>query len=306
VSRAVEYEPGLVEEAVLAAVRGRPAEPAFRAERNPIYEIAEADERERRFRELHAAWFARLGLEAPLAGVLGEEPAATVGIARWLMARAGSRGGEGAELFVAGEGGARRQTVVVRVCPDTLADPGRFGAFLRREVAHLADMLDPRFGYTPGLGPVTGGIPDALLRERYRVLWDTVIDGRLDRLGRAAAGARAARLREFAAAFAMLGPRVEAAFERFFGAAAPTHAELMRFAVNPGGSSGRDGRRLWPGDACPLCRLPAHVFEPDPDGLPGVVREQIRGRHPRWQPADGLCRQCADLYRAGAAAASKG
>jgi hypothetical protein len=161
-------------------------------------------------------------------------------------------------------------------------------------------MLDPRFGYAPGLGAAGGGAPDALLRERYRVLWDTAIDGRLQRLGRAPAGARDARLREFTAAFPMLGGGVEAAFERFFGAESLTHAELARFAAAPGRSPGRDAGRAWPGEACPLCRLPTHDFEGDAGRLPGEVRERIRRRHPRWRPADGLCRQCADLYQAAA------
>src|SRR3990172_6473795 len=71
-SFAVEYEPRLVEEATLLALRGAEAEPAFRRQRDRLYEIADPEAREARFRALHAAWFERLGLGRTIGQALGE------------------------------------------------------------------------------------------------------------------------------------------------------------------------------------------------------------------------------------------
>ncbi len=60
----VEFHPRLVEEAVFAALRGRPESRTFHRERDPIYREADPEERERRFAALHAAWFERLDLAA--------------------------------------------------------------------------------------------------------------------------------------------------------------------------------------------------------------------------------------------------
>jgi len=76
-------------------------------------------------------------------------------------------------------------------------------------------------------------VPAPLLRERYRVLWNTSIDGRLVRLGLVPPVCRAHRFREFARTFPMLGDRTAEAFTRCFEAAAVTHAELMRGACAP-------------------------------------------------------------------------
>lgn len=297
---AVEYEPQLVEEAVLAAMRGHPAESEFRASRDTLYGIPDAEEREMRFRVLHAGWFERLALGETVLAALREQPSIAANTARCLVALAPSRAEEGVELFVAGGGaaGPPRRTVVLRLRPETFTDLERLRALLRHELLHLADMLDPDFGYTPGGPGGVGSVPDALLRDRYGVLWDTCIDGRLQRLGWAPVGVRAERLRKFRAAFPMLGERTEE-FERFFGAAGSTHADLLAFAARPEGAPGDAGR--YPGAPCSLCALPTHAFEPDPDRLPRAVQARIRHRFPAWRPADGLCRQCADLYGAATA-----
>lgn len=293
---AVEYQPELVEEAVLAAMRGRPGEAEFRASRDTLYGIPDAEERETRFRVLHGAWFERLALGEAVVAALREQPAISASSARCLLALAPSGEEEGVELFVAGGGAAGpvRRTVVLRLRPETFTNPERLRALLRHELLHLADMLDPRFGYVPG-GPGLG-VPDALLRERYRVLWDTCIDGRLRRLGWAPVSVRVERRREFAATFPMLGEQLEPAFDWFFGASALTHADLLKFAAEPEAAFGLARRGPHPGERCPLCRLPTRVFAPDPDRLPRAVRERILGSFPGWHPTDGLCRQCADLY----------
>jgi hypothetical protein len=216
---------------------------------------------------------------------------------------------EGAELFVAPGNGSRegaRRTLVLRVRPETFTCPDRLRALLRHELLHIADMLDPAFGYEPRWAEPARAPLDHLFRERYRILWDAFIDGRLVRLGRAPGAVRGERLGEFARAFGMLGERTEEAFGRFFGATRLTHAELGAFAADPEGALGRRKNRRHPGEGCPLCGFPSHAFEPEPDRLPAAVRRRIRESFPSWKPADGICRLCADLYRSRAGLAEEG
>jgi hypothetical protein len=100
-------------------------------------------------------------------------------------------------------------------------------------------MVDPAFGYEKEL-PRVDQDPAVvnLLRERYRVLWDTTIDGRLCRGGRLGARARAARLSEFTRAFPMLSEGAEMAFAPWFDEPRPTHAAMVEFIQEPLGSGG--------------------------------------------------------------------
>jgi hypothetical protein len=233
----IEYEPRLVEDAVLRALSGRAEEAEFRAERDPLYEIADPEEREARFRAFHAAWFRRLGLGQGIDEALQEQPSVAANVLRCLVAYTPWAREEGAELFVPSRSTAAaplEPVVLIRLRPETLTLSDRLRALLRHELLHIVDMLDPDFGYEPWLpSSGAGRAKEQLVRDRYRVLWDAYIDGRLARLGGAPAGIRAERLSEFRRAFPMLGERAEETFEHFFEAASCRHAELMAFALDP-------------------------------------------------------------------------
>ena len=301
------YEPGLMEEAVLHASRGHREERAFRRARDRAYEIPEPEAREAAFRELHAAWFERLGLGLPLAQALSEQPSIAAETAGCRVGIARSRQEEGAELFVGpprpGVAERERRWVVIRLRSEAVGAADRLLAFLRHELFHIADMLEPGFGYEPRLRPeVVGPFPERLLRDRYRVLWDATIDGRLVHRGLASPAVRTERFREFARSFPMLGACAEETFARFFDGSRFSHADLVAFAAHPGGALGTDPSGPHPGERCPLCRFPTHAFEPDPSALPGAALERLREEFPKWAPGHGLCQQCADLYRARAVA----
>lgn len=269
---AIEYEPRLVEETVLRALRGRAEEAKFRAERDRLYEIADLEERDAAFRAFHAVWFERLGLGREINEAVQERPSVAANTTRCLVACASSDGDEGAELFVSpGKGAdeAPRRAVLIRLRPETLMFPDRLRFVLRHELTHIADMVDPGFGYEPRI-PASNAGPsrEPLLQERYRVLWDAFIDGRLARLGWASAGIRAERLHDFTRAFPMLRERTRKAFDRFFEGTSLTHADLVAFAADPERTLGRKQASPHPGGGCPLCGFPTHDFEPEPDRLP--------------------------------------
>ena len=233
----IAYDPGLVEAAVLAGVAARGVERSFRHERDTLYEVADAETREDAFRSLHARWFLRLGLDAPFRQALDELPEVGRRCARCLVARATRASDEAADLRVLPSG---LPTILVLIRPETVVAPESLLGFLRRELLHVADMLDPRFGYAPdSLGG--GGLPhDTLLRSRYRTLWDTFVDGRLVRRGHALDSVRADRLREFRRVFPALGNRADVEFERFFGTDGLSHADLAAF-VRGNGTAAKPG-----------------------------------------------------------------
>ncbi len=283
-----EFDPRLIEAAVLAAVTGRPGEREFHAERDGLYQIAEPEPREAAFGTLHARWFERLAMDRPFRETLAERPEIAARCGRWLVTRAGGSRDEAADLLVAP---SAPPTLLVRVTPETLAAGERLGLLLRRELLHVADMLDPRFGYRPALPEgVAGGARESVVRGNYRILWDAYVDARLARLGLVPAGARTARLSEFVTAFPHLGAGAAAAFERFFGTPELTHAEILAFAA--GGPDGTSAPH------CRLCELPTRALAPAPEALPAEVRAIIARDFPSWRPADGLCARCAELYAA--------
>jgi len=290
-SPAVTYDAQLVEETVLLAMRAEPPErqTAFRQDRDSIYEVADADMRDTGFRELHARWFVSLELGRPLERALGERP--ELMLARGCsVLRAQCLPEEAADLAA----GADAPLIVICLRPQSLIDRERLLPFLRHELMHVADMLDPAFGYEREL-PVSEAGPayDGILRDRYRVIWDTTIDGRLVRGGLLPATARQVRLAEFARAFPMLAERTEECFARWFGEARPVHREIVTFAMTPGSCPA--GRRL--DGRCPLCRLPVAVLDGQVERLAAETVAELVRRYPQWRPELGLCRQCADLSR---------
>lgn len=295
------FDPGLVEEVVLLRIARHADEHEFRRARNRLYLLAEGEQREHAFQELHATWFMRLGLAQPIHTALGELPILAERCRRCLVRRAPARQDEGADLLVAeGEGRAAR-TVLMRLRAGAFDDTGELLALLRAELLHVADMLDPAFGYEPTLPPADGGPSyERLLRDRYRALWEVSVAGRLTRRGVARPDAKAEAYRVFVAAFAMLGASADAAFARFFDADTTTHAALMAFAAAPRGAAARG---LTPGGRCPLCRFPTYAPEPAPEHLGIDVVQHIVADFPEWRRHHGLCRQCADLYRARAVSA---
>ena len=290
----VELDPALVEEAVLVAIEREGSERRYRyrRERDPIYEIEDLEDRERRFRDLDAQWFAALHLGQPVSSLLRESDAVLSGVSKCLVLKAERGKEEGADLYesrskVPSDG---RPVLVLKLTPRSLLDFARAELFLRRELLHVEDMLDPSFAYVRDLPGIEGGPShENLLKSRYRVLWDTTVDGRLHARGKLPPEAKALRQREFIETFVALGPEAASCFDKFFRGPRPRHLELVAFAMTPGGRESSSGR-------CPLCGFPTTAFHENPERLEARLVTTIQNEFPRWRPAEGICRQCADLY----------
>lgn len=297
------YAPDLVEEAVLLAERTAPSDEAraFRRERNRIYELPDSEVREARFRSLHLRWFSHLAFDRTVEQIVSQREDIAGRVAEGRVLRALTRADEGADLLDAAStalGGDSRPMLVLRLRPETLVEPDALPGLLLHELMHVGDMIDPSFGYQRSL-PASDGGPsgDNILRDRYRVLWDVTIDGRLARARHDRRGGddREARWQEFAGTFSMLGERCRDAFDEWFDRIRPTHQSLVTFALAlsaSGSANNGDSRR------CPLCRFPVASLDPRPERLSPATAVAIRINHPAWRVQQGLCSQCLDLYEA--------
>ena len=294
----VRYEIRLVEETVVRAASGLPLsdQRLFHRQREAAYTVADRDEQEALFAQVHRSWFAGLGLHRPLDQALAESGALRLRAAACRVAWAGSRKAEGADLFDQNDRD-RPPVILVRLRPESLLEPESLLRFLWHEFQHLADMLDPVFGYRKRL-PVSDAGPsyDNILRNRYRVVWDTTIDGRLSRRGVAGSEVRQVRSREFRATFRMLGDRGDAVFDGWFDDDHPTHDRLVAFVLDPTSAGGHTEGRF--AGRCPICRFPTAVLDPHPERLTEGARRELTADHPRWSLERGLCSQCVDLYLA--------
>jgi len=231
----VQCDPQLIEMAVHAAVRGAATEREFQDAREACYESAGSEARERAFVAVNQAWFARLRLASPILEVIEEFSYVSARTARCILAPAYRARDECAELY-----GhmptpcADKPTLVIRLRPESFARPNEITGLLRHELMHISDMLDPAFGYDPSPQQFLhdDGVP-TVLRDRYRALWDTYIDGRLVQEGRGAGISYERRRAEFCSVFKMLDPLNIPAFDKVFGAAELTHRHLLDFSRNP-------------------------------------------------------------------------
>jgi hypothetical protein len=295
----LHYDPRLLEQAVFLAQRAGRKAPGLNHERNRIYE-ALADERERRFEELYRSWFKRLELGTIIERAVQEQPAiASLPGCCFVLYTARTKE-EGAELFVDSDGGPeQRRTLRILIRPESLLEPERLLTFLRHELLHIADMLDPAFAYHPDLpASESGPTYDALLRARYTALWDTTINGRMVNRRWLPPSARGEQLVEFALTFPMLEQATERIFESFFSTEPHSHEQFVAFAQNPREALAHASGALQPGSRCPLCGFPSYSFEPAPERMDNFTVAEIMHDFPEWHPGRGLCIQCSDLYRA--------
>jgi hypothetical protein len=241
-----------------------------------------------------------LKLGEPIEKALAEQPIVTSAISACVVARAAGQKHEGAELFVNPDGESsdrEKKTVRLLLRTESLLKQSELLSFLRHEFYHIVDMLDPAFGYEPFLPPAEGGpTHDSLLRERYRTLWDTAIDGRMVQRGWLPESCRDQHLADFARPFPMLGEETERIFSVYFHKEPHTHAQFVAFAQSPWVAAAKEAISHQLGSRCPLCAFPTYAFAPELEKLSDKVIAEIQSDFPNWQIAQGLCVQCADLY----------
>lgn len=301
----VQYDPRLVEETVFLACRqDRQLESEFHARIDPLYDSLGSRASAQKFIEVYAAFFETLKLGSTLATLMAERPLIETHVGRCVIRDAARTKNESAELFV--KQGEQPTTpadrsLIIQVCPQSLLSPNRVVARFRRDFLHVSDMLAEQFSYKP---EALDGLParQNLIRDRYRVLWDIFVQGRLTREGVAEESFTSRLHTMFDRVFERQAPDLRTVFDRVFRDHGLAHRQLLDWAIHPttlfneGSVSLPTRERQSPGEECPLCGFPTHDWFQFPTDDSHSVIDAICSAHPKWRPASGACRQCAEIY----------
>ena len=200
--------------------------------------------------------------------------------------------------------------VGIKLIPRRFYDPA-INRYLRHELTHISDMLNPAFGYDPDTKVGVSPGEEHLIMNRYRVLWSLHVDSRIARGGKDPMFSREYRLREFRSWYRKISPtQVESVFEGLWQTDYLTHAELAEMAqdtirVMERAVEVEDGEvpqvptkpMLMPGFPCPLCRFPTYAWVEDLDEkVEKFVLDYIRENHPGWDVEYGACDRCVEVY----------
>jgi hypothetical protein len=286
----LRLDPRLLEEAVHLELRRRldagdagPSE-AYHRQADSFYALA-GGHRESAFVSLHRRLFGELGFEAGITGALARQRETLAGLESLACLRALAHEDEGADLGA--QAGPR--AAVLRVRAARFLAPGELARFLDHELTHVADLLSSVFAHDPG--SLAGIAPHRrrLVQERYRALWAASVDGRLERRGLGPVAGRDEHRRALRRGFPFLpASELDAVLDRLWRDPAPTHARLVALAT---GRAPREPHQ--PGAPCPLCAFPTHRWA-DATELALIVA--IRTDVPGWEPEDGLCDRCLEMY----------
>jgi len=294
----IRFDPTYIEEVVFLELKAREVSgdaqlsQAFHAAWDAIYDSeGSAEDRDTRFHQAASRYFQELGLRDLIMKRFEEFPFVRIGVHVVMIRRAWSRKEECVELYV------RESSRMLQMTLQTSRslERERFVTFLRHELMHVSDMLNPAFGYKPH--PELGGIYELeqdLARERFRVLWNIFVDGRMRRCGWRTVIDETTRRRELERAFPSWEPkRRQAVFNELFSHEQCMQQELLELAKNEGlmQSLGDGGVR------CPLCHFPTRDGVRKWEGVWAVVAEAIQKDFPHWNPTQGACTQCGELYR---------
>jgi hypothetical protein len=313
----IEYEPALIEEIVRQEMQRREnVSDTSLFERyqdltEPLYALSE-EARDPAFVTLHKKLFADLGFQKLVQNTLGELPRlAQQGVTGVLFQRAESRAEEGADLV--DNLSARKKWIVVKLRPQAFSERSMKN-FLRHELMHIADMLDPQFEYDRSTeAKQMNGAPacsfvdrsrlpptkERLIRQRYGLLWCITIDGRLARSGKEPVMDREERLRQFETVFSM-GKEF---FEALWKSERPSHRELWQMARTPTKISKWAGQSALysvesvtaPGSPCPLCGFPTFCWVVSDELDPIAAR--IQHDFPTWEPGQSICARCWEFLQ---------
>ncbi len=230
----IEYEQSLVETTVFLAVRNDDRlECELHQVVDHLYEIPDEEIRQREFVPVFREFFTKLGFDRLIAGLLAERPLVGELVDRCVVREAPRKKAQSAELLVQGnKGGEDRvgRTLVFQICPQSFLDTGRLIELMRRDLLHVTDMLDEQFGY---VRETFSGDPSQqnLQRDRYRVLWDIHVEGRLKRERREING-KEERLRHALARVFQVDTEngISRFFQHVLDAKSLTHRQLMDWA----------------------------------------------------------------------------
>lgn len=291
------YHPDLVQDVVFMELQKREDTEIYNEYHRLANEIYEADEviRSRDFKKLDARFFQTLGLHKPLNDVLKDLKCLSEGLQVIHVSKARTKDEIGSDLA------RNKQEVFLKIFPEDFAEPASFKKMLRHELMHVADMLDERFEYGDEKLALSA-IQENAVRERYKVLWDTFIDSRLERLEKNDPARKEERFQAFKALFNSVTKSSERdTFEGLWAETALTHGRLKELANKPflvttyAGAGSMQSESPLVGGPCPICKCPTHEWVKGPEIRPEAI-ERAKADSTGWEPEQGMCTTCHEYY----------
>jgi len=290
----INFDSTFIEEAVFLLMRAKQGDVFFTGfynEKEEIYQKATSnEEREDAFKLLYERYFCTLGLEEFFLNICKDFPQLYKPETRVVVKRVWNKKREEAELYVH----PHQKTVYLGILVRRMLDLVFLESFLRHELMRISDMLSYNFQYSPH--PVLGGkneIEDNLIRERFRLLWDFYIDVRLREKKFQTVKSYDEYKEEFERKFFFLDPlERERILIKIHGCESLMQIDLLSWAGDPRSIKvlGEGGLR------CPLCDFTSFTSM-DLCGAETIsVVNEIKKDYPHWDPQQGICSQCFDLY----------
>lgn len=305
----IEYEPELLEESVFRALHCgefalKPLAAEYHRRAEPLYAMPEGHSRDAAFQKLQTEMFEKAGLQRPIDEVFACFPHILKKVERAVFISAQQRREEEAELF---GGTGQPFSIVTRLCVNTLINSAAFDKFAYHEFSRIDDMLNDIFGYMRKAE--IGGenrVQQDIVRDRFRELWDILIDARLARVGRPITQDESCHRSRFTRLFGSseITQQIFAKLWTLDLPDAPRHQALLRASEAPQTLCDFVGidhviqeaemRRF--ANLCPICNCATREWEPNAELLPQSVIARIKSRKPEWFPAKGVCRQCVEFF----------
>lgn len=292
----VTFDPTFIEECVFLYVKvlerkgTRDLPTFFYNGRENLYSIDTTSEREKAFLSFNEEMFSKTGLRSFFSNVFSEYSLLEAAGAHICVRRVWEKKREGSELYCEGA----RKTVLLTFQSNRVEDLPFLETYLRHELLHISDMMDPAFAYDPhpALG-TESELEEHLTRDRFRILWNLYVDARLCSENKRPMKTLESHRKDFNRAFFPLNDQErEETFQKMISRRGLTQSELIGWA--------KDERlRLTIGQGgilCPLCRFTCFERMDNWLGERKAIAQAIRADYPDWDDSKGVCRQCFDLY----------
>ncbi|MCH7886918.1 MAG: hypothetical protein IIA58_03045 [Candidatus Marinimicrobia bacterium] len=298
----LEYSPTLIEEAVMRFISDREEETVFRDQRNALYEIEDTEQRDSAFQNFHLFWFAKLALDTPLVESLCSYPFIISKVDRVAIVQAPAKKKEGAELFRKNDklysSDEKNTSILITLTPEQFRNTDRLLDYLRHELQHIEDILNPDFGYKiDSSDPKVSSLIDSLFLQRYSVLWDLTVDGRLSNKEFQTSLPKKIHFEKFQQTFQLPLGESSKLFDYFFDNPNPMHEKLVDFVVDPLGwlKDRKDAKDISKGN-CSLCTFSSTDLSVIPKLFSEEIIELIQKENLDWKLSDPVCGQCIDIY----------
>ena len=298
----LEYSPTLIEEVVMRFISDREEEMEFRDKRNALYEMKDSEQRDSAFQNFHFSWFLKLELDAPLVESICSYPHIISKVDRVAIIQAPSKKNKGAELFRKNyklySKDEKNTSILITLTPEQFCKPDRLLDYLKHELQHIEDLLNPCFGYKlNSSNPNVSSLIDSLFLQRYSILWDLTVDGRLSNKNLPTSLSKDTHFEKFQQTFQLPPGESSRLFDYFFDNPNPKHEKLEDFAADPFDwlQDRKNAKDASKGN-CSLCTFSSTDLTSDTELISEEIIELIQKENPDWKLSDPICGQCIDIY----------